>query len=245
MTNKTFPTAVALFCASLLAAAHLLAAPSTVRSYVWYGELVGINRDARLAILKAEFREHVLRYIDQFKPGDRVTLTWATSREGETDDIIYVGQYDKSSTSNYGYVLPVEVVAVNKTDRTITFKASSVESVGELWLGELPKSVIQGEFSHSEGSKTVGSSHGHFGLIVETLDHATGDHLLGLEIVENEGPVRAQHLGDLLHRLDAGAHSLPAPVVHELPGPGRRGVVPELLEVFFEQVRADGREVVT
>src|SRR3989442_62709 len=53
--------------------------------------------------------------------------------------------------------------------------ASSVESVGERWLGELPKSVIQGEFSHSEGSKTVGSSHGHFGLIVETLDHATGD----------------------------------------------------------------------
>src|SRR5439155_22900717 len=143
MTNKTLATSVALLCASLLAAAPLLAAPSPVRSYVWYGELVGINRDARLAILKAEFREHVLRYIDQFKPGDRVILTWATSREGETDDIIYVGQYDKSSTSNYGYVLPVEVVAVNKTDRTITFKASSVESVGELLLGELLKSVIR------------------------------------------------------------------------------------------------------
>ncbi|PYR46640.1 MAG: hypothetical protein DMF89_21420 [Acidobacteria bacterium] len=122
MANKTLPAAVALFCAWLFADAPLLAAPSPVRSYVWSGELVGINRDARLAILKAEFREHVLRYIDQFTPGDRVILTWATSREGETDDIIYVGHYDKSSTSNYGYVLPVEVVAVNKTDRTITFR---------------------------------------------------------------------------------------------------------------------------
>ena len=122
MTNKTLATSVALLCASLLAAALLLAAPSSVRSYVWYGELVGINRDARLAILKAEFREHVLRYIEQFKPGDRVILTWGSSREGETDDIIYVGRYDKSAGSHYGYVLPVEVVAVNKTDRTITFK---------------------------------------------------------------------------------------------------------------------------
>ncbi len=95
---------------------------SPVRSYVWSGELVGINQDARLAILKAEFREHVLRYIDQFKPGDRVILTRATGREGETDDIIYVGQCDTSSTGNYRYVLPVEIVAVDKTDRTITFK---------------------------------------------------------------------------------------------------------------------------
>ena len=72
MANKTLPAAVALFCAWLFADAPLLAAPSPVRSYVWSGELVGINRDARLAILKAEFREHVLRYIEQFKPGDRV-----------------------------------------------------------------------------------------------------------------------------------------------------------------------------
>ena len=72
MTNKTFPTPVALFCTSLLAAAHLLAAPSTVRSYVWYGELVGIDRDARLAILKAEFREHVLRYIDLLQRVDLI-----------------------------------------------------------------------------------------------------------------------------------------------------------------------------
>ena len=122
--------------------------------------------------------------------------------------------------------------------------ASSVKSVGKLWLGELPRSVIQGEVSHSEGSKTVGFSHGDFGLVVETLDHATGDDLLGLELVENEGPVRAQHLGDLLHRLDARAHGLPAPVIQELSGPHWGGVVPELVEVFFEQVRADGREVV-
>src|SRR5713101_5035150 len=89
---------------------------------------------------------------------------------------------------------------------------SSVESVGEFWLWELSKNMIQGQFSDSEGSKPVGFSHGDFGFVVETLDHPAGDHLLGLEIIENEVPVNAQHLGDLLHRLDAGAHRLPAPV---------------------------------
>jgi hypothetical protein len=61
---------------------------------------------------------------------------------------------------------------------------SSVKSVGELWLGQLPKSVIQREFSHSKGPKAVGFSYGDFGLVVEALDNTTGDDLLGLEIVE-------------------------------------------------------------
>ena len=35
------------------------------------------------------------------------------------------------------------------------FPASSVKSVGELWLRKLAKHVIQGEFSDSEGAKAV------------------------------------------------------------------------------------------
>ena len=64
---------------------------------------------------------------------------------------------------------------------------SSVESVGEFWLGKLSKNMVQGEFSHSESSKAVGFSHGNFGLVVETLDNPTGDHLLGLEIIGSLG----------------------------------------------------------
>jgi hypothetical protein len=60
--------------------------------------------------------------IDQFKPADRVILTWATARDGLADDIIYAGHYDKSPGRNYDYVLPVEIVTFDKTDRTSTFK---------------------------------------------------------------------------------------------------------------------------
>ncbi len=50
--------------------------------------------------------------------------------------------------------------------------ASSVESVGEFWLGKLSEHMIQGEFSHSERAKPVGFSHGDFGFVVEPLDNA-------------------------------------------------------------------------
>ena len=38
---------------------------------------------------------------------------------------------------------------------------------------------------------------------------------LGLEVVEQQRAVSAQRAGDLLHRLDAGAHGLIAPEVQE------------------------------
>jgi hypothetical protein len=50
---------------------------------------------------------------------------------------------------------------------------------------------MQGEFSHSGGSKTVEFSHGDFGFVVETLDNPAGDHLLGLEkLVTVQGAVQ-------------------------------------------------------
>src|ERR1019366_4818144 len=60
------------------------------------------------------------------------------------------------------------------------------------------------------------------------------------EIVHQQCAVLAQHPGDLFHGLDAGAHGLRAPEVQEHAGPIGRVVFPELLEVFFEQIGADG-----
>jgi hypothetical protein len=57
--------------------------------------------------------------------------------------------------------------------------------------------------------------------------------------------VLTQRTGALLHRLDAGTHSLPPPLVEELAGPGGRVVIPELLEGVLEEVSTDGLEVVT
>ena len=67
---------------------------------------------------------------------------------------------------------------------------------------------------------------------------------LGAEIVEDEFAMIAERAGDFLHGLNAGAHSLPAPLIEELARPRRRVVFPELLEGFPEKVGSDGLEVV-
>lgn len=58
--------------------------------------------------------------------------------------------------------------------------------------GLFPKRVVESQFSDSEGSESVGFSHGDFGLVVEALDYPAGEQLLGLEVVEDEIAVRAE-----------------------------------------------------
>ena len=53
-----------------------------------------------------------------------------------------------------------------------------------------------------------------------------------------------EHARHLLHWLDAGEHGLVAPGGEEFACPSGRLIFPKLLEVFFEQVGADGLQVV-
>src|SRR6516225_4280504 len=53
-----------------------------------------------------------------------------------------------------------------------------------------------------------------------------------------------EHASHFLHRFDAGAHDLNAPLVEERPGPIERSVVPEVIEPFPEQHGAHGPQVV-
>ena len=127
---SSFPVRPVAWCAlafvlsaTTFVAAQAPAAPKApVRSYIWHAELVSVDGAAQSAVFKAAFREHMLRYIDEFQPGDKLNLTWATTHEGEADDIIYLGRPEKLVGTNYGYVLTVQLVAVSKNDRTVTFK---------------------------------------------------------------------------------------------------------------------------
>src|SRR5579883_2434535 len=100
--------------------------------------------------------------------------------------------------------------------------------------------MIQHDFYRSVGSKAVGSSEIRLQSVVETLHGAERDLTARLEPVEDEGLVRAQHAGDLPHRLDTRAQGLRAPLVHELRRPGRGDVLPEELELLLQKVGADG-----
>ena len=76
----------------------------------------------------------------------------------------------------------------------------------------------------------------HSDLIVEALDKAQGDLVLGEAVGCDSLPVAVDHLGEFLE----GRQFLPfqgyTPVLEELPGPGNAAAVPELSEGLLEQV---------
>jgi len=81
-------------------------------------------------------------------------------------------------------------------------------------------------------------------LFFQALDDATGKQLLSSEVIQNQFPMYAQRPGGLLHRLEAGAHRLPAPLVEEHPGQRGRVVIPKLLKGFLDKVSAGGPQAV-
>jgi hypothetical protein len=101
-------------------AGPVAAQPANNRSYVWLGQVVISDASRNTVTVKVPYREHINRYIGEFKPGDKVKLTWATPRPGETDALIYVGRYDPNS-GKWGYVLPVEFASADTTERRLTF----------------------------------------------------------------------------------------------------------------------------
>ena len=73
--------------------------------------------------------------------------------------------------------------------------ASSAESVGEFWFGQVAKCVIQSDFQCPGGAEPIRPFGDHSGLSVEAFDNATGELPPGSEPVQNQVAVRAQPCG--------------------------------------------------
>src|ERR1041384_5935618 len=66
-----------------LAALALAAAPAFAQmvangSYTWSGQVVSFDEQGKTVTVTAACREHINRYIGEFKRGDKMTLNWAT-----------------------------------------------------------------------------------------------------------------------------------------------------------------------
>src|ERR1700694_4292535 len=101
--------------------------------------------------------------------------------------------------------------------------------MGQFRLWQLVKSMIERKFGDAKGAEPVGFSHSDFDFIVETLNHAAGELLFGLEIVEDEFAMSPKGFGNFLHWVNTGAHGLLTPEVEIPASPGRGVVVPEAL----------------
>jgi hypothetical protein len=102
-------------------AAKVFAQPVKTQSYTWSAEVLMFDEKGKTVTVRAPYLEHISRYIGEFTRGDKVMLNWATPRPGETEAVRYVGRHDASSAAKWGYVLPVEFVSADTTERRLTF----------------------------------------------------------------------------------------------------------------------------
>ena len=50
------------------------------RMYAWYGQVVGVDQAAKLVTVKARIPEYVARYVNRFKPGEKLELPFEIIR---------------------------------------------------------------------------------------------------------------------------------------------------------------------
>src|SRR5216684_1624195 len=114
MTNRIRRAAatVAALCLLIPAGVPPAAAQAPARSYSWYAELVSIDRAAGAVTVKADAVPAIARYVNEFKTGQRVVLTW-TAEEGEAIRIINIATPEAMKVVDVGYILPVEFVSAN------------------------------------------------------------------------------------------------------------------------------------
>ena len=102
------------------------ASSGATRSYVWFADLVSSDNAGKTRTAKAAVNEAVAKYLDRFKPGQRIVLVWtADNTKPETARSVTSRRTNiKASNVNQGYMLPAEFVAADSAARTVTFKAT-------------------------------------------------------------------------------------------------------------------------
>jgi hypothetical protein len=144
MTKGRVALAAVTACAAALAISAGIVGAQGARSYAWYGELVGVDKAAKTITVKAQVREAVGRYVGEYKPGDKLMLTWVPIK-GEADTVIYAPKYEVMKGIDEGYLLPVEFVSADTANKSLTFKTqvsdAVLQSIGSVAPGKWIKVV--------------------------------------------------------------------------------------------------------
>jgi hypothetical protein len=109
-------------------------------TYSWHGELVSFDEPGRAVTVKSRVvGDQALREMPQFKPGDKIVLTWS-GFDMYADGIATVARYDASKKWDQPFTFPVEFVAYGTPSQYLTFKfqapVGSVSALKSLKAGE-------------------------------------------------------------------------------------------------------------
>jgi hypothetical protein len=116
-----------LFAASRpLALGDAAAADGT---YVWFAELMNVDKASNSFSLRVRFMDEVGAYVDRFAPGERVLITWAFLGNAEGDELLHIGSYEAMRRGGMvgggvesGYILPAEFMSSDKATRTVVVR---------------------------------------------------------------------------------------------------------------------------
>ncbi|MDD2710991.1 MAG: hypothetical protein PHV34_23690 [Verrucomicrobiae bacterium] len=92
-------------------------------------------------------------------------------------------------------------------------------------------------------AEAVGTAGDHPEFIVEALDHGIAELASNLKPIPEERFMCAQHSSHLAHGFDSGLEGLAGPQIQEILGPGFGTIMPEIGEVFLEDVSADRAQI--
>src|SRR6188508_1252454 len=80
------------------------------RTYSWRGELLATDPDAKTLTVRVKVADHVARYLDRFKTGDRIVLVWDMVKRGtnasaeasdstrsDSDVVLFIDSVDPSN----------------------------------------------------------------------------------------------------------------------------------------------------
>ena len=104
--------------------------------------------------------------------------------------------------------------------------------------------MIKRHLQSIESSISVGFSGSEIHVAIKALHDSGGESFARPEIVYNQRLVLPHALGELLYRIELGAHRLEAPFLYIPASPMRTAIAPQSLERLLEQVRLHAFEVV-
>ena len=120
-------------------------------------------------------------------------------------------------------------------------QASSAESVGEFWFGQVAKCVIQSDFQCPGGAEPIRPFGDHSGLPVEAFDNATGELPPGSEPVQDQVAARAHHAGNILLHSPSSVDTYPLGEEEESTMPKSRPPYPAAFRQQMVELVRSGR----
>lgn len=128
------------------------ATPDT--EFAWYGRVVSVDVPASTLTLRADAPPHVLRVVDQLKPGQPVSAVWSV-RKGMGLALVYLPPIEDMTAVNYGYAVAAEYLRADVPGGTVDLRVRVPAQVASGLSGLTPGSWFKATSARARAANTA------------------------------------------------------------------------------------------